>query len=74
MRYGKDEIIVEIPSKGSHWILTSFQLLKPTEENIRLLKNYQRAVNYIIIQKTKELKQLKNRHGEINSKLVSKLV
>ena len=53
IRYGENEIVVEIPSKGSHLILTSFQSLKPTKENIRLLKNYKRAVNYIIKEKQK---------------------
>ncbi len=47
---GRD-LIVEIPSRGSHWILTSFQSMGATKENIRLLKNYKRAVSYIIKQK-----------------------
>ena len=57
------EIIVEIPSKGSHLILTSFQSMKPTKENIRFLKNFKRAVDYIIKQKTKELEQLGKERG-----------
>lgn len=49
------EIIVLIPSKGSHLILTSFQRMNPTPENIKLLKNFKRAVNYIIREKKKIL-------------------
>lgn len=47
------EIIVEIPSRGSHLILTSFQSMNPTKENIRLLRNFRRAVSYIIKEKLK---------------------
>jgi len=50
------EIVVEIPSKGSHLILTSLQSMNPTKENIRLMKNYARAVRYIINDKKEKLK------------------
>lgn len=51
LRYGEDEIVVEIPSRGSHLILTSFQSMKPTMENIRLIRNYKKAVAYILKEK-----------------------
>ena len=47
------EIVIEIPSRGSHLILTSFQSMNPTKENIKLLRNYKKAVDYIIKEKVK---------------------
>jgi len=61
--YGENEIIVEIPSRGSHLILTSFQAMNPTKQNIRLLRNYKRAVDYIIKEKVKKLKN-EHQHNE----------
>ena len=54
IRYGKNEIIVEIPSRGSHLILTSFQSMNPTKENIRQLKNFKKAFNYIFKEKQEQ--------------------
>ena len=53
------EIIVEIPSRGSHLILTSFTSMKATKENIKLLKNFRRAVDYIIKEKIKSFRILR---------------
>mgnify|MGYP001567928552 CR=1 FL=1 len=53
--YGEKEIVVELPSKGSHLILTSFQRMSPTKQNIKWLKNYKRAVDYIIKEKEEKI-------------------
>lgn len=48
------EIVVEIPSRGAHLVLTSFQSMNPTKENIRLMRNFRRAVSFIIKEKQDE--------------------
>lgn len=53
------EIIVILPSKGSHLVLTSFQSMEATKKNIKYLKDYVKAVKYIIKQKTYEKNNLK---------------
>ena len=55
IKYGKDEIVVELPSRGAHWIITSFQSMSPNSQNIKWLKNVKRAVSFIIKQKIEEL-------------------
>ena len=55
LNYGKNERVVEIPSRGSHLVLLSFQRMSPTKQNIKWLKNYRRAVNYIIKEKERKL-------------------
>lgn len=55
LRYGENEIIVLIPSKGAHLILTSFQSMNATKDNIKLLRNFRRAVSFIIRQKEEML-------------------
>lgn len=57
--YGEKEIIVEIPSKLSHLVLTGFQRMNPTRENLRLLRNFRRAVDYIVADKYKKIKESK---------------
>ena len=54
IRYGKNEIIVELPSRGSHLILTSFQSMSPTKQNIKWLKNFKKAFNYIFKEKQEQ--------------------
>ena len=51
------ELVVKIPSKGSHLILTSFQAMKPTKKNIEYLDNYIKALT--VIKWEKEFNQLK---------------
>ena len=45
------EIVVILPSKGAHRILTSFQSMLPTRQNIEYLKAMKKAVAYIIKEK-----------------------
>ena len=45
------ELIVKIPSKGSHLILTSFQSMGATKENIKYLDDFIKAVQFIKWQK-----------------------
>jgi hypothetical protein len=51
IKYGEDEIVVLLPSKGSHLVLTSFQSMGATKRNIKYLKDYRKALNYIIKEK-----------------------
>ena len=53
----KPEIIVLLPSKGSHLVLTSFQSMAATKKNIKYLKDYIKAVRYILKEKIKELEK-----------------
>jgi len=55
----KPEITVLLPSKGSHLVLTSFQSMAATKRNIKYLKDYIKAVKYILNQKSKSLKGIK---------------
>jgi len=50
------EITVILPSRGSHLILTSFQSMGATKRNIKYLRDYMKAIRFIIKQKIKELK------------------
>lgn len=45
------EIVVLISSRGAHRILTAFQQMNPTRQNIMYLKNFKKALNYIIKEK-----------------------
>ena len=49
-------ITIQVPSKGAHLILTSFQSMGATKKNIKYLRDYIRAVRYILKEKIKELK------------------
>ena len=48
------EIVVLVPSKGSHLVLTSFQSMAATKRNIKYLKDYIKAVRYILKDKLKK--------------------
>ncbi len=50
------EIIVKLPSKGSHLVLTSFQSMSATKKNIKYLRDYIKAIRYIIKQKLEAFK------------------
>ena len=47
------EIVVLVPSKGSHLVLTSFQNMGATKRNIKYLRDYIKAVRYILKDKIK---------------------
>ena len=49
------ELIVKIPSRGSHLILTSFQSMAATEKNIQYLEDYIKAIQFIKWQKESQL-------------------
>ena len=51
------EIVVELPSKGWHLMMTSAQSMNANEQNIKWLKNVRRALDYIIKEKVKECNQ-----------------
>ena len=58
------EIIVLLPSRGSHLILTSFQSMSATKRNIKYLKDYLKAVRYILEDKKRELE---NKEKQLSS-------
>ena len=45
------EITIKVPSKGAHLILTSFQSMKKTKRNLKYLRDYIKAIRYIIKEK-----------------------
>ena len=49
------ELIVKIPSRGSHLILTSFQSMGATKENIAYLDSVIKAITFIKWQKESQL-------------------
>lgn len=49
------ELTVQIPSRGSHLILTSFQSMGATKENIKYLDDYIKAITFIKWQKESKL-------------------
>lgn len=51
------EIIVILPSKGSHLILTSFQSMGANKRNLQYLQDYIKAIKYIIQQKKDKMAQ-----------------
>jgi len=53
--YGEKEVIVELPNKGSHLMLTAAQSMNPNKQNIKWLKNIRRGLDYIIKQKENEI-------------------
>lgn len=57
LKYGEDEIIVILPSRGCHRIITGFQRMLPNKKNIFYLKNTIKAIKYIIKEKEKLLKK-----------------
>lgn len=59
------EIIVILPSKGVHRIITSFQGMLPTKQNIKYLKNTVKAIRYIIKEKEALYRKTKNEYEKI---------
>ncbi len=57
LNYGENEVIIELPSRGSHLILTGFQKMRADKQNIKWLKNFKRALNYILKEKIKQFSQ-----------------
>ena len=45
------ELVVMLPSKGAHLILTSFQSMLPTPENIKYIDNFIKAITFMKWQK-----------------------
>ena len=63
IKYGKDEIIVKLPSKGCHLVITSFQSMEPNKKNLEYLKNVLRAIRFIKKGMKEKIKEFEGNKG-----------